>query len=159
MGLAASWFVGGCYIAERVLKQFVREFSVFGLSSTSSALTWGATNPLTGRQRKRRFDRDPLLVLAFCLKAGRFRQCSVLYKLYEDATLTWLYMKTMTTFDTVTQTNLPARLHGMLVDFAIMRGWQKAERVDLAGVAKKNFARQIAAANAEAENAFKLSRS
>ena len=26
---------------------FVREFSVFGLSSTSSALTWGATNPLS----------------------------------------------------------------------------------------------------------------
>jgi hypothetical protein len=27
---------------------YKREFSVFGLSSTASALTWGATNPLTG---------------------------------------------------------------------------------------------------------------
>lgn len=115
----------------------------------------GKTARIINPDQKTRFDRDPYIGAAIMLE-GRPEGGNVqaIYKPYEDATVTWQYAKIPAAFDTVTQTTLPARLHPMMIDLAIKRGWEKSERLDLATAAEKNLVAKINAANAECVNKF-----
>jgi hypothetical protein len=117
----------------------------------SAAWVNGKTAKILNPDQKTRFDRDPFIGAAILLEGKpEGGNVQVLYKPYEAATITWQYAKSPAAFDTDDQTTLPARVHPMLVDWAIKRGWEKFERLDLAEQALKNFTAKINAANAEA---------
>lgn len=115
----------------------------------------GKAARVLGPEQKTRFDRDPYIGAAVLLE-GRpeLGNVQVLYKPYEDAQITWQYAKAAAAFDIDEQTTLPARLHTILVDWAIKRGWEKTERLDLANQAEKNFVAKINTTNAECIGKF-----
>ena len=117
-----------------------------------SVLVDGKFAPILDVDQKTRFDNDPYIGDAVLLDgrplAGNVR---VLYKPYQDATLTWLYAPSPTTISTTAQTNLTARLHQILVDLTIREGWKKAERLDLATKAEERAINQVNMLNSESQ--------
>lgn len=116
----------------------------------------GKTAKIVDPGEKTKFDRSTYIGTSIFLEGSEDGgvTINVLYKPYAAATLTFLYAPKPAAFDTVTQTTLPARLHPLIVEWAIKRAWEAKERGDLAGLAEKNFVNGINGANAESAGAF-----
>lgn len=111
----------------------------------------GRTAKILNPDQKTRFDRDDYIGEAILLEGRPVSgNVQILYKPADPATVLFQYAPAPEAFDFDTQTTLPARLHPILIDWAIKRGWEAKERLDLAAQAEKNFVTKINAANVEA---------